>query len=226
VLAPERRTRSDLIGALALALAVVVAVTVVWLRSDAHGTTSVTADTSLPPLSTSVLLPDILKQTWESASADSTAPITVGNAVVTADGSEVIGRDPATGEEVWRYARNIPLCGAIGSWDRVVSVYQDDRGCSQVTSLVADTGARKDQRNSDADSAVSLSADGTYLISRGSERMELWRSDLVRTLEYGRVDAKVNPNKQPRTGCTCSTPRRAPTVSRYSNAAPAKPPTG
>jgi len=202
VLAPERRTRSDLIGALALALAVVVAVTVVWLRSDAHGTTSVTADTSLPPLSTSVLLPDILKQTWESPSADSSSPITVGNAVVTADGSEVIGRDPATGEEVWRYARNIPLCGAIGSWDRVVSVYQDDRGCSQVTSLVADTGARKDQRNSDADSAVSLSADGTYLISRGSERMELWRSDLVRTLEYGRVDAKVNPNKQPRTGCT------------------------
>ena len=127
----------------AIALAVIVAVTVVWLRSDARGTTSVTAESPLPPLSTSVLLPDILKQTWESPSADSTAPITVGNAVVTADGSEVIGRDPATGEEVWRYARNIPLCGAIGSWDRVVSVYQDDRGCSQVTSLVADTGAPK-----------------------------------------------------------------------------------
>lgn len=202
MLAPERRTRSDVIVALGLALAVIVAVTVVWLRSDAHGTTSVTASRELPALATEVTFPDVLTPVWEAPDAGASAPITVGNAVVTAEGSEVIGRDPATGDEVWRYSRNIPLCAAIGAWDRVVSVYRDDRGCSQVTSLVADTGARKDQRNSDADPAVSLSADGTYVISRGDDRMELWRSDLVRTLEYGRVDAKVNPNKQPRSGCT------------------------
>ena len=201
MLAPERRTRSDVIAALGIALAVIVAVTVVWLRSDARGTTSVTADTALPPLTTSAVLPDILREVWAFPSADSTAPIAVGNAAVTADGSDVVGRDPATGDEVWRYSRNYPLCGAIGSWDRVVAVYQDNRGCSQVTSLVADTGARKDQRNSDADPSVTLSADGTYVISLGDTRMELWRSDLVRTLEYGRVDAPVNPNKQPHAGC-------------------------
>ncbi|NMM84203.1 hypothetical protein B2J88_07485 [Rhodococcus sp. SRB_17] len=201
MLAPERRTRSDVIVALGIALAVIVAVTVVWLRSDARGTTSVTADTTLPPLATSVALPDVLSAVWEFPSADSSSPIAAGNAAVTADGNDVVGRDPATGDEVWRYSRNIPLCGAIETWDRVVAVYQDNRGCSQVTSLVADTGARKDQRNSDADAAVTLSADGTYLISRGSTRLELWRSDLVRTLEYGRVDAPVNPKKQPRSGC-------------------------
>lgn len=201
MLAPERRTRADVLAAFSIALVIIVAVTVVWLRSDARGAISVTADTTLPPLATSMALPAALEKIWEAPSAQSPAPITVGNAVVTADGSDVIGRDPATGDEVWRYSRNIPLCGAIGAFDRVVAVYQDDRGCSQVTSLVADTGYRKDQRSSDADDAVTLSTDGTHLVSLGDSRMELWRSDLVRTLEYGRVDAPVNPNKQPWAGC-------------------------
>ncbi|MGC0364874.1 hypothetical protein ABH922_002858 [Rhodococcus sp. 27YEA15] len=202
MLAPERRTRSDVMFALGIAVALVAAITVVWLRSDARGTTSVTAETELPPLSTSVTLPDVLTEVWSAPSAASATPVVEGNAVVTAQGGDVVGRNPASGDEVWRYSRNKDLCGILGTWDRVVTVYRDDRGCSQVTSLTGATGARKDQRNSDADPAVTLSADGTYVISRGDARMELWRSDLVRTLEFGRVDAPVNPNKQPRAGCT------------------------
>ncbi|AMY56159.1 hypothetical protein A3L23_04861 [Rhodococcoides fascians D188] len=94
------------------------------------------------------------------------------------------------------------LCSVIASWNTAVSVYRDDRGCSQVTTLDGSTGVRTAQRTSDADDSVYLSSDGTYVTSRGDTRMELWRSDMVRTLEYGRVDAPVNPGTQPRTGCT------------------------
>ncbi|XGU19879.1 hypothetical protein ACETU7_36475 [Rhodococcus sp. 3Y1] len=43
----------------------------------------------------------------------------------------------------------------------------------------------------------------------------------------GRVDAKVNPNKQPRTGCTLlDAASSANRVSVLESAAPVKPPTG
>lgn len=51
------------------------------------------------------------------------------------------------------------------------------------------TGRRGALRSSANDSKVSLSTDGTYVLALGSTRLELWRSDMVRTLEYGRVVA-------------------------------------
>lgn len=201
MLAPERRTRLDITAAAAIAIVVAIAVAVIWVRSDARGTTSITAETpaaeALPALSP----PETLSEIWRARSGATGAPIAAGGAVATADGTAVTGRDRLTGTELWRYQRDLPLCGAIGAWDTVVAVYRDQRGCSQVTQLDGSTGQRKAQRSSDADDDVTLSYDGTYVVSRGAERMEAWRSDLVRTLEFGRVDAPINPGKQPRTGC-------------------------
>ncbi|MDH6281972.1 PQQ-binding-like beta-propeller repeat protein [Prescottella agglutinans] len=204
MLAPERRTRLDVAVAAIIAIVVAVAVTVMWIRSDARGTTSVTADTPAPEASTALSVPETLNEIWRADSPVTTAPVVAGGAVATADGGTVTGRDPSTGAELWRYQRDMPLCGAIGAWNTVVAVYRDQRGCSQVTQLDGATGERRAQRSSDADDAVTLSYDGTYVVSRGSERMEVWRSDLVRTLEFGRVDAPVNPGTQPRSGCELS----------------------
>ena len=44
--------------------------------------------------------------------------------------------------------------------------------------------------------------DGTYLVTSGRELITTMRSDLVKTIEYGRVPAIVNPERQPRVGCT------------------------
>lgn len=201
MLAPERRTRLDVAVAATIAILVVVAAAAVWIRSDARGTTSVTADEPAAAVDTPLSPPPSLSEIWRAASPESAAPIVADGTVATADGGTVLGRDPSTGDERWRYQRDMPLCGAIGAWNTVVAVYRDQRGCSQVTQLDGATGARKAQRSSDADDAVTLSYDGTYVVSRGSERMELWRSDLVRTLELGRVDAPINPGKQPRPDC-------------------------
>ena len=204
MLAPERRTRLDVAVAAAIAIVVAVAVTVFWLRSDARGTTSVTAETPPAEAGSAASVPETLSEIWHADSPVAAAPIVAGGAVATADGGTVTGRDRLTGAELWRYQRDMPLCGAIGAWNTVVAVYRDQRGCSQVTQLDGGTGERRAQRSSDADDAVTLSYDGTYVVSRGSERMEVWRSDLVRTLEFGRVDAPVNPGKQPRSGCALS----------------------
>ncbi|MCK0091076.1 hypothetical protein HCA61_01195 [Rhodococcus sp. HNM0563] len=201
MLAPERRTRADLIIAAILVAAVLAAASVVWLRSDARGTTSITWDgaTSAPPVAKFV--PDTLAESWRARSAATAHAVVIADTAATADGDTVVGRDLQTGVERWSYRRDRPLCAAIGAWGHIVSVYNDPRGCGQVTALDADTGARGAQRSSDTDSEVRLIDTGTHLIALGDTRLEMWRSDLVRTVEYGRVDAPVNPGAQPRSGC-------------------------
>ncbi|MFH5210982.1 hypothetical protein [Antrihabitans spumae] len=202
MLAPERRSRGDLIAAALIVVFVIVAATVVWLRSDARGTTSITAEFPAVQPETALSVPENLGERWRADSGVTDLPLVAEGAVVTADGDAVIGRDPATGDEIWRYQRNMPLCDVISAWGDVVAVYRDRRGCSQVTALRGSDGLRQGNRTSDADDAVTLGFDGTYVRSQGATRIELWRSDLVRTVEYGRIDAPVNPNSQPRSGCT------------------------
>lgn len=212
MLAPERRLRRDLAAAAAIVLVVVVLVGLVWARSEARSTTSVPAAVPAAPLTATGAVPASLTRTWQAPSAATTEPVVVGGVVVSADGSQVSGHDPASGRVLWHYARDLPLCATIGQWNRAVAVYRTNRGCSDVTSLEGSTGARGPQRDSEADAAISLSGNGTYLASIGVTRMEVWRSDLVRTLEFGRVDAPVNPNSQPRPGCAvrsvASSPQR------------------
>ncbi|MFC8181952.1 PQQ-binding-like beta-propeller repeat protein [Rhodococcus sp. NPDC057297] len=202
MLAPERRRRSDLVAAATILVVAVLAAGVIWFRSDAHGTTSETAPTPLPQATTALAVPASLTEVWRAQSPLTSTPVVTGSAVVSGDDGGVNGLDPSTGETAWSYRRDVPLCAVTSAWNTAVAVFADDRGCAQVTELDGATGSRKAQRSSDADSEVRLSDDGTYVTSLGDTRMELWRSDLVRTLEYGRVDAPQNPGTQPRTGCT------------------------
>ena len=202
MLVPERRRRSDLVVAAIIVTVASLVLGLIWLGSDARGTTSVTAQTPLPPAQAASTVPASLSELWRAHSPATSTPVVAGGAVVAADGGSVAGFDPATGSRAWEYSRDRSLCDIVGAWDSAVAVYRDERGCAQVTELNGSTGAREKQRTSDADAAIELSEDGTYVTSRGDTRLEVWRSDLVRTLEYGRVDAPVNPDGQPRSGCT------------------------
>jgi hypothetical protein len=117
------------------------------------------------------------------------------------------------------------------SWTMALAVYEkkdnllrddDPRkagGCSEVTALAPANGQRgkqpkagekrdkpdSGQRNSDAELGTRLLSDGSYVTTTGSRLLTTWRSDLVQTMEYGKVGAVQNPNKQPRQGCTYGT---------------------
>lgn len=202
MLAPERRRRSDLIVAAALVVVAAIALGAIWLGSDARGTASESAKEPLPQATTATVVPVTLTESWRAHSPLTATPVVTGSAVVTGNDGTVTGLDPRTGSTAWTYRRDETLCAVTSAWNTALAVFRDGRGCTQVTELEGSTGSRKSQRTSDADSDVTLTDDGTYVTSRGSTRMELWRSDLVRTLEYGRVDAPVNPHGQPRSGCT------------------------
>jgi len=198
---PERRTRTDLIVAAALAVTVAVAAIVVWVRSDARGTTSITWDGAATAPAAAQSVPDTLAEIWRAPSGATDRPAVLDATVVTADGDTVVGRDPTTGTQRWSYTRNRPLCAATSHRGIVVAVYEDPRGCGQTTALRGDSGERYTARSSDTDDAIRLVDAGSHLIALGGTRLEMWRSDLVRTVEYGRVDAPVTPGAQPRSGC-------------------------
>ena len=89
-----------------------------------------------------------------------------------------------------------------------------------MTALDSDTGARTGARTSDADDAVNLAGGSGYVLAQGRTRLETWGTNLVRGIEYGRVDAPVKPTHNRNAPVVTSRQRCwAPTGSPSSNTA-------
>lgn len=191
---PERRTRGDIVAAAAIVVIVAVAAVLVWWTSDARATVSRPAALPVPFLEPADAVPAGLQQLWAIASPKTTAPVLAGGSVVTADGRTVDGRDPVGGTVLWSYARDVELCGVTSVYQYAVAVYPDVRGCGQVSTIDGKTGRRGPARSAYADPEVRLSSDGVTVLSAGDSRLELWRSDMVRMLSYGALDARIKPD--------------------------------
>lgn len=191
---PERRTRADLIAAAAIAVTVAVVAAVVWWTSDARATISRPAASPVKTLAPAKAVPASVRELWTAPSPKTTAPVIAGGAVVTGDGRQVDGRDPATGAVLWSYSRDLELCGVTSVYSYAVAVYPDSRGCGQVSTIDGQTGMRGPSRTAYADPEIALSTDGTSVLAAGDDRLELWRSDMVRMISYGKLDAKIKPD--------------------------------
>jgi hypothetical protein len=191
---PERRTKGDVLAAVAIAAVVAVVAALIWWTSDARATVSRPAAEPVPALKSARDVPGALRQLWTAPSPKTRAPVVAGGSVVTGDGDQMDGRDPATGDVLWTYARDVELCGVTAVYQNAVAVYPDPRGCGQVTTIDGKTGKRGATRSAYADPAVKLSSDGTTVLSAGANRLELWRSDMVRMISYGALDARIKPD--------------------------------
>jgi putative pyrroloquinoline-quinone binding quinoprotein len=201
---PERsfRTRGDFIAVALLTVVVLVTASLVYAFSDARATTSQTTSAPAPELPAANTLPPTLGEVWRAPSGGTQAPTWIGTVVVTGDGGEVVGRDPLNGEVRWRYSRDLPLCTITAAWDKALVSYSKGTNCSEITALDPVTGNRGPQRNGDAELGSRLLTEGSHVLTTGKQYVEVYRKDdLVRSMEYGKLRAIVNPNKQPRTGC-------------------------
>lgn len=200
--APERRTRWDLTAAAVLAVAVLAVATALWWTSDARRTTLSTATGPAPEVSAQQRLPSALAEIWRAPSPATPAPVVQGGTVVTAAAGEVAGRDLVSGSIRWSYRRDLPLCTVAAAFDRVAALYQRGETCSEVTTLRWADGGRGPQRSGPVEAPTRLTADGDQAASTGRRYLEVWRSDLVRTLAYGRLPTPAQPETQPRPECT------------------------
>ncbi|MFW0792385.1 hypothetical protein AAFP30_01100 [Gordonia sp. CPCC 205515] len=205
-LTPERRTPIDLAVSAAIVAVVLIVGVVVWLNSPVRHTDSVQAAGAVPSVSAATTVPDRVTPLWHARSSATRMPALSRSLVVTADAGTVEGRDPTTGRQVWRYQRDLPVCAIIAAWpsstNEVLAAYRNSRGCGEITALDGSSGHREGSRSSEADGRVTLTSDSGYVVSQGSTRLETWGSNLVRGIEYGRIEAPVKPDVQPdRHGC-------------------------
>lgn len=200
-----RRTRKDLIAATIIAGISITGVSIVWATAPINKVTHSPAAQSLRPSAVPPVPVHSLTQQWETpADQLTTKPIIAAGLAISYDGRSVNAINPATGTPVWSYARPEPLCSLGQAWSSVVLTFRTGRGCSDVISLDAASGTYKATRSASAsDTVVPLSSnDNVGTVS--SERVELWRSDLVRTVEYGDVPIKQEANQQPHEDCEIS----------------------
>ncbi|RCW42817.1 hypothetical protein DFQ14_10873 [Halopolyspora algeriensis] len=191
---PERRTRADLATVGLITVAVLLVSAVIWWHSDVRATVSHPAAEPIAAVHPPDTVPTALQEAWRAPSPATPQPVVAGPAVVTAAEGEVLGRDPVTGEVHWRYARDLPLCTVGSEWQRAIAVYRTSHNCSEVTSLEGATGKRGPQRNSDVPFGTRLLSGGDYVTATGRGLFETWRSDLVRTQQYGVPHAPKNPD--------------------------------
>jgi hypothetical protein len=194
VVRPERRTRGDVVAAVAIAVAIVVVAGLVWWTSDARATISRPAAQPIADLTPADAVPTTLRQLWSAPSPKTRLPVVVGGSVVAADGNTVEGRDPATGATLWSYHRDADLCGVTSVYHYAVAAYRDSRGCGQISTIDGRTGKRGAARTGFANPDVTLSSDGTTVLEAGASRLELWRSDMVRMISWGELDARIKPD--------------------------------
>lgn len=171
------------------------------LQSPAANTGSVTAPADPTPPPPAGAVPAGFTELWRAPSPATPVPLVPGNGVVVAEGSRVSGRDAGTGAERWSYTRDLPLCTTGVADGRVLALYRNDQYCSELTTLGSDTGERGPTRTLDARPGTRLIGQDPVLAT-GEDYVETFRSDLVRTAEYGTVRAPEEAGDQPRTGCT------------------------
>ncbi|GED99534.1 Rv3212 family protein [Gordonia crocea] len=195
---PLRRRPVDLVVTALIVVAVVVAAVGIWYFSSARRTTLTppTASPAAQPYPAQV--PARLVHRWTAPSTATRSPQVTDSVVLTGDGGVVQARDPRTGQAIWRYERKIPVCAVLSAWSpttpTALAAYANSRGCGEVTAIDAHRGTRRGTRSSDADKTVTLTSDGGYVLSIGPTRLETWGSNLVRGIEYGRIDARVKPD--------------------------------
>jgi hypothetical protein len=202
VLRAERRRRADLVAAALIVLVVALAAgLVVWTSQAAH-TTLRTATGPAPVVPPEPATPPAaLSEIWRAPSGATVRPVVAGTTVVTGDGTDVVGRNPLTGTQRWLYRRAVNLCTVGSGWGLAIAVYRRGAYCSEVTALHADTGVRGPQRNSDVPPGTQLLSDGNQVTATGANHLETWRSDLVKTLDYGLLRTQLEPDTQPRPDC-------------------------
>ena len=124
------------------------------------------------------------------------------------------GHDPITGEIRWTYTRsNLDMC-VMGSGDTdapgitlggavrgVMVGYVKSGKCSELTLLNPVTGERRYQRTGFTAADSTLVWGGPYGGLVSDDLLEVWRNDLVRTIQYGNQPEPTKPNTK-HLGCT------------------------
>jgi outer membrane protein assembly factor BamB len=204
---PLRRRPVDFAVSAAIVVVVVIAAVLTWHSSSARRTTLTPATVTPKALAYPADVPARLLHRWSAKSVATRSPQVTDTVVLTAHEGAVAAHDPRSGAVLWQYRRALPICALLAAWypttPSALVAYRNSRGCGEITAIDANRGVRRGTRSSDADATLDLQSDGGYVLGIGPARLETWGSNLVRGVEYGRIDARVKPDMGRRDGRGC-----------------------
>ena len=194
---PLRRTRGDLIATGVIAGVSALLLGTAFFTAPARDAHLVSAEEEQQDYGQLAVVP---KSFSEGFSLPDTSgrdqPLVASGMVITYNDNTLTATTPE-GETVWTYERPNELCLVDQAWGKVVATYRDNAGCGDVVAIDAKTGKYAGTRSAIAPDKVVRLASNDRAGYASSERAEVWRSDLVRTVEYGHVEAKQEPDMQP-----------------------------
>ncbi|MFP7366350.1 hypothetical protein SFC07_11365 [Corynebacterium callunae] len=197
-----RRTRTDFIATAAIAAVSVIGVATVWATAPIRDAELYPANEAFTATGTLLTVPNELSEVWRSADTSTNfRPSISAGVIVTADGSNIKSFTPA-GDQLWSYDRTDELCALSTAFDAAVATYKTGVGCGDVVAINATDGQYKATRSAIASADVVPVTSNDSVGILGTERVELWRSDLVRTVEYGEVEAVQEADQQPNPECS------------------------
>lgn len=195
--APLRRTRGDLIATAVIAAVAVILVAVAFFTAPIR---SAELDPAAQEQRNAGQLAQAPAQVSESFRlpdhSPGAQPLVASGLVITYDGGTITATSPG-GDTAWTYRRENELCGLSQAWGKVVATYRDHTGCGDVVAIEALTGKYAGTRSAIAPEEITSIASNDRVGYLGASRAELWRSDLVRTVEYGHVEAPQEADMQP-----------------------------
>ncbi|MDO4910247.1 MAG: hypothetical protein Q3972_00700 [Corynebacterium sp.] len=203
-----RRKRADFIATAIIAAVSVIGVGTVWATANIRHSHLESASQEYTAEAAATAIPASLSTAWSAPAAvygSLHKPLVINGVAISTewDGKKSIvrGINSTTGEQLWTYTRDLEICSIGSAWGEAVITYSDEKQCGDVVAIVATTGEYKATRSDIAPASVvgvsSNDSVGTY----SRERLELWRSDMVRTVEYGVNYAPQEPNMQPHPNC-------------------------
>ena len=194
---PLRRTRGDLIATGVIAGVSALLLGTAFFTAPARDAHLVSAEEEQQDYGQLAVVP---KSFSEGFSLPDTSgrdqPLVASGMVITYNDNTLTATTPE-GETVWTYERPNELCLVDQAWGKVVATYRDNAGCGDVVAIDAKTGKYAGTRSAIAPDNVVRLASNDRVGYASSQRAEVWRSDLVRTVEYGYVEAKQEPDMQP-----------------------------
>lgn len=200
-----RRTRGDLIASATLAAVAVVAVGGAWLTAPIRAVDHSPAPAPIPVVENLADVPTSVSESFrvtDVALPGVHRPVVVDGVVMASDGHTLKAYDDS-GQQQYSYGRaDREICSLAEAWGDVVITYKSGVGCGDVVSLTAATGEYSATRSALNDEKTVAVSSNDRVGTVGATRVELWRSDLVRTVEYGEVSAKQEPGLQPHEDCT------------------------
>lgn len=194
--------RRDLIVVAVLSVLTLFAVVVAWASAPIRHTHFNAYVEQVASASPPEAIPSEATAIWHAGAIPGTVrPVVFSNQILTTDGAEIVART-GDGEPTWSYERPEELCSAMSVWSKATLVFASGRGCGEVVTFKGEEPGYAATRAAHAsDHVVPLySLDRAGIVAH--DRVELWREDMVRTVEYGDVPAPHESDQQPNPGCT------------------------